>query len=179
MVAARRHCRKKGPSTLQASHSPTFDYTGAEQTFEVPSGVTRVTVTASGASGGGGSGSYGVGANGGLVKARIPVRPGESLAIFVLGEGTTYSDGGGRGGEGEMTYLGPGGVGGGPVAARLAARATQVAGPTVIPAGRCRETARSLSLGNGKNHDQYTAVVLLDCQPAGSLGSVVNSYEPN
>jgi hypothetical protein len=77
------------PGTLPASRnghstkqSQTFGYTGAEQTFNVPTGVTEVTVTASGASG------YPE-AFGGLVRATIPVTPRESLAVFVGGEGGT------------------------------------------------------------------------------------------
>jgi hypothetical protein len=55
-------------------HRKAFDYTGAQQNFTVPKGVTQITVTASGAHGGGG---------GGLVRATIPVTPGEQLAVFV------------------------------------------------------------------------------------------------
>ncbi|MGA2761285.1 MAG: glycine-rich protein, partial [Candidatus Cybelea sp.] len=77
--------------------SQTFSYTGAEQTFTVPSGVTAVTVTASGASGSSTFGRSGPSGLGGLVKATIPVTPGEALAVFVGGagspEGTGYNGG--------------------------------------------------------------------------------------
>jgi hypothetical protein len=71
------------------SNHQKFSYTGARQTFTVPAGVTTLKITAYGASGGGSTGSYGskvTGGTGGLVKATIPVRPGEELAIFVGGE---------------------------------------------------------------------------------------------
>jgi hypothetical protein len=89
----------------------TFQYTGGEQTFKVPTGITDITITASGASGGGGYGYFGShSAPGGLagqVKATISVTPGERLAIFVGGSGTVGGfNGGGTSGP---SY----GVGGG------------------------------------------------------------------
>lgn len=79
------------PQSRAAHGSKTFGYTGSEQYFKVPRGVTQLTVTASGA-----SGPYGAvnssctltGGLGGLVRATIPVTPGETLAVFVGGEGT-------------------------------------------------------------------------------------------
>ena len=73
-------------------HHRTFHYTGKEQSFIVPTGVTHFTVVASGA-----SGPYGAitrycavsGGRGGLVQASIIVTPGERLAVFVGGEGET------------------------------------------------------------------------------------------
>ena len=80
-----------GVRSQSASHgSETFSYTGAEQAFTVPTGVTQVTITARGASGPQGR-NYGScyyrGDNGGRVQATIPVTSGEALAIFVGGEG--------------------------------------------------------------------------------------------
>jgi hypothetical protein len=86
--------------------SRTFNYTGVEQTFKVPAGVTRITITASGASGAPGynSGSgNGAGGTGGLMKANIAVKPGERLAIFV----------GGAGGSSTSSSSGSGGFNGG------------------------------------------------------------------
>jgi len=73
-----------------ASHRRTFHYTGNAQSFKVPTGVTHITIRATGASGPsqGGSSCYFTGGNGGVVKATIAVTPGETLAIFVGGEGT-------------------------------------------------------------------------------------------
>ncbi|HLY02889.1 MAG TPA: hypothetical protein VKR56_10420 [Candidatus Cybelea sp.] len=80
----------------------TFHYTGAKQSFKVPSGVTHVTITAYGASGAPG-GSYfegfaASGGPGGMVTATIPVTPGELLAIFVGGSGLLGGFNGGGGG---------------------------------------------------------------------------------
>ena len=73
-----------------ASHRRTFHFTGKPQSFKVPAGVTNITIKASGASGPnqGGSSCYFSGGNGGIVNATIAVTPGETLAIFVGGEGT-------------------------------------------------------------------------------------------
>ena len=73
---------------LGAKGSQTFKYTGKKQHFTVPAGVTRVTITADGASGGQCTSScdgYGTPGNGGYVKATIPVTPGERLFVFVGG----------------------------------------------------------------------------------------------
>lgn len=68
-----------------------FVYTGEEQYFTVPSGVTAIRVMAYGGKGGdtddGLSGGYG-----GYTDATISVTPGETLAVFVGGEGPTKSD---------------------------------------------------------------------------------------
>ncbi|HEY1680592.1 MAG TPA: glycine-rich protein [Candidatus Tumulicola sp.] len=93
--------------------SQTFKYTGAEQVFRVPRGVTEITVLARG--GGTPSGDYGssgpyfTGSNGGLVQATIPVKPGERLAIFVGGKGQLGLSG--AGGLGGFNGGGIGGVG--------------------------------------------------------------------
>jgi hypothetical protein len=65
------------PSRNDATNNQTFHFTGIVQTFQVPSGVDKVTVTAKGA----GTPS----ARGGLVKATIAVTPGDSLSITVGG----------------------------------------------------------------------------------------------
>jgi hypothetical protein len=80
-----------------------FDYTGQRQTFTVPADVSWLTVDALGASGGSGAflprtGTEG--ANGGRVYAVIPVTPGETLAVFVGGEGSEMSGGFNGGGNG-------------------------------------------------------------------------------
>src|SRR5579864_313575 len=76
-------------------HHHRFNYTGAQQNFTVPAGVTQVTVRAYG-------GSSGSSADGAYVRATIPVTPGESLAIFVGGNqsaGIGGFNGGGNGGR--------------------------------------------------------------------------------
>ncbi len=76
----------------------TFDYTGSEQTWVVPEGVTSVIIDAKGASGGegaigsnvggDGSGSLGKGAR---VQSTISVTPGETLHLYVGGVGGDYA----------------------------------------------------------------------------------------
>lgn len=101
------------------SGSKTFKYTGKEQKFAVPPGVTQITVAADGASGP--VGTDDTGGNGGYVKATIAVTPGETLAVFVGGEGGlaayyTYGaggfNGGGAGGFGTGYSIGGDGGGG-------------------------------------------------------------------
>lgn len=82
------------------SFHKSFHYTGKEQSFKVPAGVTQVTITASGASGAAGWDYYfssyaAPGGFGGRIKATIPVTPRGRLAIFVGGSG---NDGGFNGG---------------------------------------------------------------------------------
>lgn len=88
------------PQAAPRRHSRVFRFIGGEQHFPVPAGVTKLTITASGASGattrGGGGG------RGGLVSATIPVTPGERLGVFVGGEGGYYG-----------SYYGAGGYNGG------------------------------------------------------------------
>src|SRR5579862_752726 len=96
----------------------TFKYTGSEQSFKVPSGVKAITVVALGAAGaaaGSGPGADQPGI-GGRVYAVIPVRPGETLHVFVGGQGTqdaTGAAGGGfnGGGAGYCCYDSGGGGG--------------------------------------------------------------------
>ena len=85
-----------------------FGFTGSEQDFVVPPGVTSVTVEADGASGGFG------GSNGGSVTATIRVTPGETLAVFVGGlQGPLQEGGYNGGGHGGGAEDNPGGGGGG------------------------------------------------------------------
>jgi hypothetical protein len=101
----------------QTSGSETFDYTGSEQEFIVPSGVTKIKVVALGAAGAGSdghscdSGCFGRGAR---VSAVIPVTPSETLAIYVGGAGTSSGAGGyNGGGAGAAAYGLNAGSGGG------------------------------------------------------------------
>ncbi len=65
------------PSVNGGTNRQTFHFTGIAQTFQVPSGVKKVTITAKGA----GTPS----ARGGLVKATVAVTPGDALSIVVGG----------------------------------------------------------------------------------------------
>jgi hypothetical protein len=106
-----------GSAGGQTTESHTFTFTGADQTFQVPDGVSAITVDASGAQGGtaadppsGGSGSGGPGGNGTQSVATIAVTPGEELMVIVGGQGDTSTSTGG----------GAGGFGGRPSASRVA-----------------------------------------------------------
>jgi hypothetical protein len=91
----------------------TFKYTGAEQRFKVPAGVTVIAVDALGAAGGIQAGGSEQGALAGRVSAELPVTPGESLAVFVGGTSSSVDGGynGGGGGQGSGSYVS--GAGGG------------------------------------------------------------------
>ena len=96
------------PSTsqpaLRSTHKQTFNYTGHKQTFVVPTGVTNIAVTASGASGGVPYPDSTAG-TGGLVRAEISVTPGERLEIYVGGSGAGGGAGGyNGGGDGGVPY---------------------------------------------------------------------------
>ncbi|MGA8325814.1 MAG: glycine-rich protein, partial [Candidatus Cybelea sp.] len=113
----------------------TFAYTGSEQKFKVPAGVTQVVVTVDGASGAPGYdhrySKYGSpGGLGSRVRATIPVMPRETLAIFVGGSG---SDGGFNGGGASSTYNDGNGYGGG--ASDVRQGGGQLADRVVVGAG--------------------------------------------
>ena len=85
------------PNTAHAQTTTIFDFTGANQSFEVPTGVTSLSVSLWGAGGGrsGGSGAF--------VSGLLTVTPGETLTLIVGGGGgfTTSSTGNAFGGGGE------------------------------------------------------------------------------
>ncbi|MBF9140237.1 tail fiber domain-containing protein [Hymenobacter properus] len=97
-------------SALSATEQPipgvsaTFNFTGAPQTYTVPTGVRSIMVTVAG-SYGGYSASYAQGGNGSRVQATLDVTPGEVLTLYVGGAG-----GNGRSGASASA---PGGYNGG------------------------------------------------------------------
>jgi hypothetical protein len=104
-------------------NNKTFAYTGSEQAFTVPKGVKQLTVVVRGAEGGGASGSnsyqpFFEGGFGGRVEAEIPVKPGETLYVYVGGYGGSPSrsraggfNGGANGGtSGSSLAFGGGGA---------------------------------------------------------------------
>lgn len=78
--------------------SETFNYTGADQTWVVPTGVKTIWVDAYGAQGGNDAYQGGLG---GEVKVLLTVTPGETLYVMVGGQPTgqfaTYGNGGDAG----------------------------------------------------------------------------------
>lgn len=98
-----------------------FNATGADQTFTVPAGVTRIFVKMWGAGGGNGrqgGWSYGAaGGGGGHTRGLISVTPGESLTVRVgvggmtVVFGSSFGGGGGAGQNADLSYGGQGGGG--------------------------------------------------------------------
>ena len=88
----------------------TFNYTGSNQTFNVPVGVTSVTVSAWG--GGGCSGqntggaARGGGGGGAFTRGTIPVTPGNQLTI-VVGAGGIYNNNSTTTDDGFASSVGP------------------------------------------------------------------------
>jgi hypothetical protein len=80
------------------THRKTFSYTGGEQTFKVPSGVKAITIDATGAAGAGFVPKR-IG-RGGRIVATVPVTQGETLYVFVAGEGSSSTAGFNGGGSG-------------------------------------------------------------------------------
>jgi hypothetical protein len=95
-----------GAGSAQAATS-TFFYTGGEQTFTVPAGVTSLHVVAIGAAGGDATAAKG--GAGAEVVADLGVTPGQTLYIEVGGKGETEAEGG----VGGFNGGGAGGGGGG------------------------------------------------------------------
>lgn len=99
----------------------TFNYTGSDQTFVVPSGVNYIFVKMWGAGGGHGrAGGWGYGADGGgggHSRGLIPVTPGTSLTVKVgqggrtAAYGANYGGGGAAGANADLSYAGTGGGG--------------------------------------------------------------------
>jgi hypothetical protein len=96
-------------SRALAQTSPqTFNYTGAEQTFTVPAGVTTLHVVANGAKGSNSNGGSS-GGSGGKVEADLAVTPGQVLTIYVGQNAALFSAFGGTfGGGGGGPYAGGG-----------------------------------------------------------------------
>jgi hypothetical protein len=114
-----------------------FTYTGADQTYVVPDGVTRIAVKMWGA--GGGDRSQDGGGGGGFVEGELAVTPGEELTIIVGQGGDNGSSpdpsivaygGGGRGTNsgGGFTSTVRGGGGGGRSAIRRSSTELATAG---------------------------------------------------
>lgn len=90
-------------TTTTVPPATVFDYTGSVQTYTVPSGVTELTVVASGGAGGDGtrqstlsgpSSATSQGGQGAVMHATISVSSGETLDIIVGEAGASGNDGG-------------------------------------------------------------------------------------
>jgi hypothetical protein len=106
--------------------SQTFHYTGKEQTFIVPAGVSQLTVVAHGGEGGGFAYYPSTNTPGfsGRVYAIIPVHPYDKLYVFVGGSGLHGGfNGGGTGGTSEGGRYTSGNPGGGASDVRMGGHA--------------------------------------------------------
>lgn len=95
------------------SQTATFNYTGSQQSWTVPTGVTSINVILAGAKGAAGSGTTnnGTAGLGGKISAAIPVTPGQTIYIYVGGSPSCTSCGGWNGGGISATSNAGGGGG--------------------------------------------------------------------
>lgn len=99
------------PVAAAQATTQTFSYTGGEQTFTVPAGVTSLEAVATGGSGGSAAGAGGSAA---LVTGTVSVTPGETLYVEVGGNGQDGGpDGNSGASSGGFNGGGAGGAGGG------------------------------------------------------------------
>ncbi|MDD2765580.1 MAG: hypothetical protein PHE83_16580 [Opitutaceae bacterium] len=98
----------KGTVYVQGTSYP-FTYTGANQTWTVPAGVTKITVKVWGA--GGGNGFISTAGTGGFSKMDVAVSPGQTITIMV-GQGGSYMGTNTYGGGAGHGYNGQGNGGG-------------------------------------------------------------------
>lgn len=159
----------KGLRYRKVRYERPFTYTGSPQTYVVPAGVTTIDAELFGAQGGAPSGT-GMGM-GGWSKATIPVTPGETLNIYVGGQGLGGNsnaanslggfNGGGNGYMSSTTQptYGFGGSGG---------------GATDIRQGGTALSNRTLIAGGGGGHGSNSGAG----QPAGTGGGVNGQDAP-
>lgn len=84
-----------------AQNKVVFNYTGSDQFYTVPAGITQITVKAWGGGGAGGNYSFNdYGGGGGYVNGVLNVTPGDVLKIIVGGGGKTGMGPGAYGGGG-------------------------------------------------------------------------------
>ena len=160
------------------SSSQTFVYTGAMQTFTVPSNcssINSITITAYGAQGSWGStapaypdsAQIGPGGKGGMATGTLSVTPGQVLYVFV--GGIAGFNGGGAGGPGlNEPQIGPGGAGGGASDVRVGG--TDLASRVIIAGGGGGGGGQE---GGGGNGEAGTAGGAGGGEP-GSSGSPTN-----
>ena len=113
--------------TINAPIVTVYSYTGSNQTFTVPSGVTRVTFKLWGA---GGSGSSAAGGSGGFTQATVATTASTVFTLLV-GQGSYVRDGGtnfGGGAHGQYDGGNGGGDGGGRSAVLLSTTEILTAG---------------------------------------------------
>jgi len=90
------HGAQKPHTSVSSSGSQTFNYTGSQQTFTVPSGVSTITIKVWGGQGGSGgyysSGSYcSTGGKGGYATGDLSVTAGNTVYVYVGGQGEGFA----------------------------------------------------------------------------------------
>ena len=95
--------------SFQPSGTKTFSYTGGQQVFTVPAGVSQITADVYGAQGG--TVNSNAGGLGGYAHGNMTVTPGQTLYIYVGGHPTSTTGGFNGGGNGYGSYAEGGGGG--------------------------------------------------------------------
>ena len=172
-------------------------YTGANQTFTVPSGVSTITFKAWGAGGGSGGDGNANGGGGGFVQEDISVTSGETLNVKVGGGGQRVVDGasrkgggggwtsidrsgtflagaGGGGGAGDSTTT-HGGAGGGATGADGGGSGGQGLGGTQSAGGAAGTGGTAGSAGTGGRAKTGSAVDATGGYNGGGLGDGDNA----
>ena len=83
---------------VDCAGAQTFAFTGAAQTWTVPSCVSEITIEAWGASGGNAVVGFGMGGRGGYATGTLTVTPGDTFYVYVGGVGDDHGTGGFNGG---------------------------------------------------------------------------------
>ena len=168
-----------GPVGSAAAAGPvtqSFQFTGHEQEYRVPAGVTAVHVTAVGAQGAGspdvGTGYIGVGGFGAFIGGDLQVTPGELLFVEiggngVVGAGTSFNGGGAAPGS-------EAGSGGGASDVRTCSAAA-----TTCPGAGSSLGSRLLVAagGGGAGANKQAASPASDGGAAGAVGGDANARE--
>ena len=105
-VAATNPCGSSSTQTIVVGVQTLF-YTGSQQTFTIPPGVSQVTITAYGAQGG--TVNLNQGGLGGSATGTLNVTPGDILYVNVGGTAVNYLGGFNGGGNGVGAYIEGGG----------------------------------------------------------------------
>lgn len=139
-----------------AQTTVTFNSTGAAQTFVVPAGVTSVDIVAQGAQGFDATSGAVLGGRGGRASGTLAATPGETLTIYVGGQGVAAVGnnvimGGGfnGGGNGKNNDPNPTYAGGGGGASDVRQGGTALADRKIVAAGGGGATANGTPGGNG------------------------------
>jgi hypothetical protein len=98
LLAGTARARPSNCSRVRQTVACSFRYTGGEQSFVVPSGISGVSVVAVGGAGGDGESGGVPGGLGGTARASLSLTPGVTLYVEVGGAGQSGFDGGGAGG---------------------------------------------------------------------------------